>query len=237
MHLAVVIPTLDEERSLARILPGVRSHADSIVVADGGSADATIRVAEDGRAEVVVARRGRGHQLRAGAERAIARGADTLLFLHADTSLPARARSLIAAALAGGAVGGAFYLRFDDSAPAFRLGSVLVNLRTRLFKVALGDQAQFTSVSAYEAVGGFPEWPILEDLELMRRLRGYGRLAMIPDPVVTDVRRFRAHGMVRTVSTNWLIWTLHRAGVAPQRLARLYRDARPPCRSTPPAGG
>jgi rSAM/selenodomain-associated transferase 2 len=230
MHLAVVIPTLDEERNLARILPSVRRQADRIVIADGGSADSTVRVAEESGAEVVVATRGRGLQLRAGAEHAIARGADTLLFLHADTTLPPQARALVAAALADGAVGGAFYLRFDDPRIVFRFGSALVNLRTRLFKVALGDQAQFTSTAAYEAAGGFPDWPILEDLELMRRLRERGRLAVIPHAVATDVRRFRANGILRTVSTNWLIWTLHVAGVAPQRLARFYRDARAPCR-------
>lgn len=226
MRLAIVIPTLNEEQALARTLPRVMRLADRVVVADGGSADTTVRVARESRATVVVSTSGRGPQLSRGAEHAIASGADVLLFLHADTTLPERSPELVARAIGGGAVGGAFYLRFDDPRTVFRLGSAFVNLRTTLFKLALGDQAQFATVAAYEAVGGFPPWPILEDLELMRRLRRHGPLAMIRDPVATDTRRFRERGILRTVSTNWLIWSLHLAGVDPRRLARLYRSVR-----------
>ena len=145
-----------------------------------------------------------------------------LLFLHADTRLPDGARALIERAVASGAAGGGFEVRFDDPRWIFALGSRIVNLRTRLLRAPLGDQAQFVTREAFRALGGFREWPILEDLDLMRRMKKHGRIAVVRAPVTTAARRFVEGGIARTIAINWSIWALYLAGVPPARLARLY---------------
>jgi rSAM/selenodomain-associated transferase 2 len=229
MRLAVVIPTLDEGAVLGATLDSlgrVLERDDFVVVSDGGSSDDTVAIAERRGKVVVRGAAGRGGQLQRGARAALERGADALLFVHADTTLPAGARSRVDEALAAGAAGGGFLVAFDGSRAIYRLAESLVNARTRWLRVPLGDQAQFASASAFGAAGGFPDWPILEDVELLRRLRRVGRLAVVATPVVTSVRRFEARGVLRTVATNWLIWTLFLLGAAPHRLARLYGRAR-----------
>ena len=125
-----------------------------------------------------------------------------------------------------GSVGGGFLVEFASERPIFRLGSWLVNCRTRLTGVPLGDQAQFTTRDAYSALGGFPDWPILEDLDFARRLKRYGRTTLIPTPVRTSPRRQESRGILRNIATNWFIWALFFVGVSPHRLARFYRRAR-----------
>jgi rSAM/selenodomain-associated transferase 2 len=226
MRLAAVVPTLDEEASLARALRCAGEVSDLIVVADGGSSDATIAIARAGGAHVVESGSGRGRQLNAGARAALESGAEILLFVHADTVLPTGARSLIESAVENGAAGGGFEVRFDDPRPIFALGSRIVNLRTRLLRAPLGDQAQFVTRDAFVALGGFREWPILEDLDLMRRLKKHGRVAVLRAPATTAARLFVERGIVRTIATNWSIWALYLAGVDPVRLARLYPPKR-----------
>jgi hypothetical protein len=125
-----------------------------------------------------------------------------------------------------GARHGAFYLRFDSSRRRQRLGAALINLRTRVTRAPLGDQAQWVTRELFREVGGFRDWPILEDLDLARRLKRTGRGCLLAGPVVTSARRFERRGTVRTVTVNWLIWLLYFAGVPPRRLARLYRHVR-----------
>lgn len=223
--VSVVVPTLDEAATLQRNLPAVAAQADEVVVSDGGSRDDTVAVARSLGARVVEGPEGRGGQLDRGAR--TARG-DVLLFLHADTTLPAGAVQAVREAVAAGAVGGAFLMRFQEETekPLLRLGGRLVRLRTRWLQVPLGDQAQFASRGAYEATGGFPDWPILEDLRFIRILRRHGRLAIVPQVVTTSGRRFVQRGVLRTLGTNWLIWALYGLGISPHRLARLYRHIR-----------
>lgn len=221
--LSIVIPTLDDGAALGRALPRALAEATEVVVVDGGSLDTGPREAARHGASVVTAPPGRGAQLARGAQAA---SGDLLLFLHADTLLPEGAASLVREALAAGAIAGGFPVRFDEAGPLLRLGAALINLRTRLTRIPLGDQAQFTTRAAYEAAGGFRDWPILEDLDLMRRLKHLGRIALVKPPVVTSSRRFRQRGIARTVATNWLIWGLYFAGASPSRLARLYGTVR-----------
>jgi len=222
--VATVLPTLDEEAEIERHLPGALEWVDELVVSDGGSRDRTVERARRWGAHVVSGPPGRGGQLNRGAA---ATTADVLVFLHADTSLPPGAVEQIRQAVAGGAVGGGFEMRFaEQDRRILRLGARLINLRTRRFQVPLGDQAQFATREAFAAVGGFADWPILEDLHFIRRLRRHGRLAILPGPVTTSGRRFVQRGVVRTVATNWLIWALYLLGVSPHRLARLYRHIR-----------
>jgi len=223
MRLAIVIPTLNEEAALRRDLPAALAAADEVVVSDGGSTDGTIAVARELGARIVTGPPGRGGQLTRGAE---ATDAPLLLFLHADTRLPPDGVERIREAVAGGAVGGGFLLRFDTGGARLRLGERLINARTRLIRCPLGDQAHFVTREAFRALGGYRDWPILEDLDFALRLRRQGRTALIASPVTTAARRFVQQGVARTVATNWLIWLLFFCGVSPHRLARLYRQIR-----------
>jgi rSAM/selenodomain-associated transferase 2 len=229
MRLAIVVPTLNEEDTLRRYLPAALAVADEVVVSDGGSADCTVEVARALGARVVVGPPGRGVQLNRGAAAAIAptaARADILLFLHADTTLPPGGAEAVRAAVARGAPGGAFLLRFDADRPMQRLGSWLVNQRTRWLRVPLGDQAQWATRETFEKLGGFPDWPLLEDIDFIGRLRRLPGFAIIEEPVTTGARRFLEQRTVRTVAINWLIWLLFFCGVSPHRLARLYRQIR-----------
>ena len=123
-------------------------------------------------------------------------------------------------------MGGGFEVRFDDPRRIFALGARIVNLRTHLLHAPLGDQAQFATGDVFRAVEGFREWPILEDLDLMQRLRRRGPIAVLRPPATTAARRFVERGIARTIVTNWSIWALYLLGVDPARLARLYPHIR-----------
>lgn len=223
MRLSIIIPTFNEEGPLGRQLPWNRGEGDEIVVSDGGSRDSTLEVAEGAGARVVQGPTQRGKQLNLGAEAA---DGDLFLFLHADTRLPRGAGDHIREAIATGAVGGAFDLRFDTTHPVMNLASRLIGLRTRITRCPLGDQGLFVERKTFEALGGFREWPILEDLDFARRLQRRGPVHLIEAPIVTSARRYLGQGIARTILTNWLIFALYFAGVSPHRLARLYDHVR-----------
>jgi len=223
LSVAILIPALDEEESLRRHLPAALAAADEVVVSDGGSRDGSARLARELGARVVTGPASRGGQLN---RAAAAASAEVFLFLHADTELPVGAVDAVRAAVAAGAPGGGFLARFDSTHPLMRLGGRLVGLRTWLTRAPLGDQAQFVTREAFRELGGFREWPILEDLDFIRRLAGAGRIAVLPLRVTTSARRYEAGGVLRTVARNWLIWALYLLGVSPHRLARLYGPVR-----------
>lgn len=223
LSVSVIVPTLDEEPALGARLPRTLAQADEVVVSDGGSRDHTVALARALGARVVEGPAGRGPQLNRGA--ALARG-DVLLFLHADTTLPDEAVSRVRAAIAAGAQGGAFEVRFDADALVYRLGAATVNLRSRWTKLALGDQAQYVRRELFDRLGGFRPWPILEDLDFARRLRRSGKTVILSPPVVTSARRFVARGPARTVALNWALWTMFACGVSPERLAKWYQNVR-----------
>jgi rSAM/selenodomain-associated transferase 2 len=222
--MVIVMPALNEAESLRRTLPAALAAADEVVVSDGGSTDGTPEVARALGARVVSGPAGRGGQLTRGADASDA--ADILLFLHADTILPPQGSLAVREAIAGGAVGGAFRVRFDTDRPLLRLGARLINWRTRLTGLPLGDQAQFVRRDIFRRMEGYRDWPILEDLDFALRLKREGRTALLEGCVTTAARRFVEQGMARTVATNWLIWLLFLLGVPPRRLARLYRHIR-----------
>jgi rSAM/selenodomain-associated transferase 2 len=223
MRLAIVVPTLNEAASLRCHLPAALAAADQVVVSDGGSTDGTLAVARELGVRIVTGPPGRGGQLTRGAE---ATDAPLLLFLHADTRLPPDGADLVRGAVAGGAAGGGFLLRFDVDHSVLRLGERLINARTRWTGLPLGDQAQFVTREAFASLGGYRDWPILEDLDFAMRLRRFGRTELIASPVTTAARRFLEQGIARTIATNWLIWLLFFCGVSPHRLARLYKHIR-----------
>lgn len=224
MLISIVMPTLNEVVNLpARAAEIERQRGPwEWIVADGGSTDATRDVARRLGAEVIVAPRGRGRQLDAGA--AQARGA-VLLFLHADTSLPAGACEAVRAA-ARQAVGGNFALRFDERSPTVRFFEAFYRVQQSIFGVYYGDSAIFVRADAYRRIGGFGTQPIMEDYAFVRRLERCGRTRRLRLAVTTSSRRFR--GRPLRMVCRWIaIVVLYRLGIPPTRLARLYRPHAP----------
>jgi rSAM/selenodomain-associated transferase 2 len=225
MDLSVIVPVLNEESVLAATLqsargPGVRE----IIVVDGGSEDATVEVARSLADVVRTAERGRAAQMNAGA--AVARG-DALLFLHADTVLPAGFDAAVLRALADPlVVGGRFDLRLLPSSPLLWLTGELINLRSRLTRVATGDQAIFVRRRVFAEMGGFPLLPLMEDVAFTTALKRRGRIARLRERVVASSRRWVRDGIVRTILLMWSLRLLYFCGVSPARLHRLYKDAR-----------
>jgi rSAM/selenodomain-associated transferase 2 len=221
VRIAVVIPALDEEDRIAHAIESARAPGVEIIVADGGSRDATCERAVAAGARVVAAAPGRARQLAAGAR---ATEADAVLFLHADTHLPAGWADAVRRALADPAVvGGAFAFRFAEPGLALRLVEWGVHARLALAGLPFGDQALFARQSALAAIGGVPQAEIMEDLDLVRALRRRGRLALLALPATTSARRYLERGVLRTVAKNTLAllgWTL---GLDRARIAAWYR--------------
>lgn len=221
--LAIVMPALDEAAGIVPILQALqplRARGVEVVLADGGSSDGTAALAAAYVDTVVVAPRGRALQMNAGVART---RADALLFLHADTRLPARADGLVLQALAGGALWGRFDVRIDGRPWLLRIVAALMNLRSRWSGIATGDQALFVTRRAFDAVGGFPPQPLMEDIELSRRLKRLGRPACLRAKVRTSGRRWEARGVWRTVFLMWRLRWRYWRGEPAARLAKAYR--------------
>lgn len=223
-RLSIVVPALDEAATIADTLAALaplRAAGHELIVVDGGSRDATVERSRPLADRVIEAPRGRARQMNAGA--ALAHHA-RLLFLHADTRLPAGAADAVLAALDAGASWGRFDVHIDGRSPWLRVVAALMNLRSRLTGIATGDQAMFVRRDAFEAIGGFPDQPLMEDVELSRRLKRHtGRPACLRARVRTSGRRWDHHGVFRTV---WLMWTLrwrYWRGTPADVLARAYR--------------
>jgi rSAM/selenodomain-associated transferase 2 len=221
--LSVVIPALGEAGNLAVLLPALAADLPSaeVIVADGGSADDTAAVvARLGHARLIAAPRGRARQMNAGARAA---AGDALLFLHADTRLPPGAGAAVVSALEDPrVVGGRFDVRFDNPAPAFRMIAALMNLRSRWSGISTGDQAIFVRRRVFEAIGGYPDIPLMEDVELTRRLKRQGRVSALRAKVTTAARKWEREGVARTIALMWALRLLYACGASPARLHRWY---------------
>jgi rSAM/selenodomain-associated transferase 2 len=219
--LSVVIPVLDEADGIVQALTALapmRTRGVEIVVVDGGSRDQTVERARPLADRVIVAPRGRGSQVNAGA--AVAAGT-VLLFLHADTRLPEDGDRLIVEGLArSGRAWGRFDVRIVGSHPLFPFIAAMMNLRSRLTGIATGDQAMFMSSEAFAA--GFPDIPLMEDIAMSKRLKRLGRPLCIAAPVVTSGRRWERHGVVPTILLMWRLRFAYLMGADPARLARSY---------------
>jgi rSAM/selenodomain-associated transferase 2 len=253
MKLSVVIPVLNERDSLPATIAALRAcrgitesvvsetgvskttatktaastiMLSEIIIADGGSTDGTadwVRAQQD--LILVDSARGKGPQLNAGAARATG---DMLLFLHADCILSPPAFRALQSAWADNVVcGGAFYVRFAERRPrSLHIVAWGINVRARLRNSATGDQGIFVRRDVFQSVGGAPDWPLFEDVELVRRIKRAGKFLVLKTPLTISPRRYLAHGVWHTVFLVYFLRFAYWLGVPPQRLKNWFRDAR-----------
>jgi rSAM/selenodomain-associated transferase 2 len=225
MKLSVIMPVLNEadgiEEALGALAP-LRARGVEVVVADGGSSDATVALARPLADIVIAAPRGRGTEMNAGAA---ASGGEVLLFLHADTRLPPQADALIRDGVArSGCPSGPFWGRFEvriaGAHPLFPVIAAAMNLRSRLTGIATGDQAIFMSRAAFGP--GFPDIALMEDIAMTKRLKRSGPPLCIAVPAVTSGRRWEKHGVMRTIVLMGWLRLAYFLGANPTWLARSY---------------
>lgn len=224
--LSVIVPVLDEAEiivaSLER-LQVLRARGHEVIVVDGGSTDGTAALAAQSADRVLFAPRGRASQMNVGAN--AARG-EILLFLHADTFLSAEAlRRLCACVYESGWKWGRFDVRLSGRHWLLRVVEFCMNGRSRLTGIATGDQALFVRRSVFEAVGGFPVLPLMEDVAMSRLLKRVGRPLALRQRVVSSSRRWEQHGILRTIVLMWGLRFAFALGVSPDRLARRYESS------------
>jgi rSAM/selenodomain-associated transferase 2 len=229
-RLTIVIPTLNEADIIVgtlHALAPLRARGAEVIVADGGSDDRTVQLAQPLADRVIVAPLGRGAPMNAGAT--LGTG-DTLLFLHADTAIPEDADRLIAAALVH-RPWGRFDIRIAGRHPFLAVIARMINWRSRLTGIATGDQAIFVTREAFQAVGGFPDLPLMEDIAMSRLLKRLRRPFCIPTPAVTSGRRWEQNGVLHTILLMWCLRLSYYLGVEPSRLARHYGCVSSPAQS------
>lgn len=225
-RLSIVVPTLNEADTIDALmhhLLGLWVCGVEIVVVDGGSQDDTVARARPVATRVLTTAPGRARQMNTGAR--ASRG-EHLLFLHADTRLPRRADRLVAKALAGSRCWGRFNVRLDGRHPLLPLIAFAMNQRSRLTGIATGDQALFMTRQAFEAVGGFPEQPLMEDIEISRRLKRLSPPACLTPRVSSSGRRWDRAGAWATIRLMWRLRFRYWRGESAESLAREYRHVR-----------
>ena len=219
-RLSVIIPVLNEAEAIEALLPTVLQDGIEVIVVDGGSQDGT--VARAAGAKVITSQAGRAKQMNAGAAIATA---DTLLFLHADTRLPANFASWVEQTLGQpGTIAGAFELSIEGNQPGLRWVEWGVKWRSRLLQMPYGDQALFLKADIFKALGGFADLPIMEDFELVQRLRSLGKVAIAPATVFTSGRRWQKLGVLQTTLINQIVIAAYFLGISPMAIGRWYRQ-------------
>jgi rSAM/selenodomain-associated transferase 2 len=221
--LSIIVPVLNEAKGIEAVLAALaplRARGAQLIVADGGSQDGTAALAQSWADRVLDAPRGRARQMNTGA---IGATGEVLLFLHADTLLPPGADVIISKAIRAGADWGRFDVRIAGRPWMLRVVAELMNRRSRWTGIATGDQAIFVRRNVFERVGGFPDQPLMEDVELSARLRRIAAPACLRDRVVTSGRRWETRGVWRTIFLMWRLRWRYWRGQAPDVLAKAYQ--------------
>jgi len=227
--ISILIPVLNEEESLRRMLPHLEQFPGiEVIIVDGGSRDGSAVLLQSWSDRpttqeriVLFSERGRARQMNAGAKRA---AGEILLFLHADSFLPSRALEAIEEAVrSSGVVGGAFRFRVDSRHFFLKFVERMANLRSRFLQLPYGDQGIFVRRPIFERLGGYADLPLMEEVDLIRRLKKEGELVLLEEAVTTSPRRWLREGVYRTSFRNLILLGLYFAGVHPRRLANRYR--------------
>ncbi|QLE43398.1 glycosyltransferase [Nostoc sp. C052] len=220
--ISIIIPAINEAGNIKKAIATTQGSINiEVIVVDGGSSDDTVAIAQSLNVKVISSSPGRAVQMNAGA---VAASGEILLFLHADTRLPTGFDEMIRTALQQpGTVAGAFKLRIDASLLSLRWVEWGVNVRSHFYQMPYGDQAIFLTKEIFQQIGCFPELPIMEDFELMRRLKSIGHIVIIATPVVTSARRWLQKGVFKTTLLNQIVITAYLLGISPERIRRWYR--------------
>lgn len=221
--ISIIIPVLNEVGTIAEIVSKAQTGKNvEIIVVDGGSNDGTIEVVKSLDVKLIDSLPGRSIQMNFGAK--IATG-NILLFLHGDTFLPLNFDKLLREIITKpNIIAGAFKLGIRGRKRSLRIVEIMVNWRSCYWQMPYGDQGIFLSAKVFEEVGGFPEIPIMEDFELIRKLRKRGLIAIVSQPVLTSGRRWQKLGIFKTTLINQVVIITYLLGVSPQRLAQWYRS-------------
>ena len=221
--ISIIIPVLNEEAHLGSCIEAVRQNDASceIIIVDGGSFDRTIEIAESFQGvKVMKTPKGRGLQMNAGAFSA---AGDILLFLHADTTLEdGWGRAIASAVKDSSLAGGAFTFAIKNPAKKYRAVEQWVKFRCLLFRLPYGDQAIFVKREVFQKLGGYKNIPLMEDVDLVERMKRLGRIVILETRALTSERRWGRKGLIYTAVLNQWIMFLYKIGVSPQKLARLY---------------
>ncbi|MGD9925665.1 MAG: TIGR04283 family arsenosugar biosynthesis glycosyltransferase [Pseudorhodoplanes sp.] len=223
--ISVIVPTFNAARTLGSTLESLApcrpELLKELIVADGGSSDETVDIANKAGCVVVPANKGRGLQLRAGTRAATQQW---LLFLHADTRLGdhwARAVSSFLQEPKSESIAGVFSFRLDDDGPRARILEQLVAIRVRVLALPYGDQGLLMSRALYDEIGGFADIPLMEDVDIVRRI-GRRRLRVLPASVVTSAENYRRDGYILRSVRNLFCLGLYFVGVPPSRIVKIY---------------
>ena len=222
--ISVIIPILNEAKILDKTLSQLHTELGhhELIIVDGGSSDNSVCIAEKYGA-VIASERGRAKQLNTGA--AAATG-DILLFLHADVWLEPGALAAVETALSAGYIGGGFRQKIDGRSILYRPIERAGDIRGKYLKVFYGDSGIFLARADFEKIGGFPDVPILEEMEFSKCLRKLGKTTLVVPHIHLSARRWETRGIIRTTVNNWLITFLYFLRVSPERLAELYQHIR-----------
>lgn len=223
-RISIIIPVLNEAKILEQTLSRLHSELGphELIIVDGGSTDGSIQIAEQ-YGKVFISERGRSKQLNAGAAAA---SGNILIFLHADIWLESGALTAVETALSSGYVGGGFRQKIDGENMLYRAIERAGNIRGKYLKVFYGDSGIFLSRADFKKIGGFPEIPILEEMEFSKALRRLGKTTLIIPHIHISARRWEKKGVLRTTVNNWLITLLYFLKFSPVQLAKLYRHIR-----------
>ena len=216
-RLSVVVPALNEAAGIGAALEALaplRARGHEVIVVDDGSSDGTAELATGLCDHLVLSPRGRAIQMNAGARAA---SGEVLLFLHADTRLPPGAETLVFSS-----VWGRFDVEIDGRHPLLKMVAWAMNLRSRITGIATGDQAIFVTRSLFMAAGGYPEIALMEDIELSKRLKGYGPPLCLRHRLTTSGRSWEKHGVLRTILLMWSLRLAYWLGADPAKLAGRY---------------